>query len=318
MELGLPLILVAGALLVVGLLLRRVRPDKKAILSGETPPAKPSMFGGRAKAVPQLEEPAFEAPHPPVAAFDVEDGIVKVTFAVPVPPDVDEVLRDVLMTEAIEVVRERRHTSTVPPFTEIAVYAGKPHPREIASRPFPDGVLPENTSPSMLNLSAIALDPIAVMVDRGPSSLDLPTRSSGDKIGPVGPEIRLPKAVDTGLRAQGIDPSTMSAAELVTGLLSLVGYRVTPGVADHTWFAQKGGEKTFIREDPLGPDAYPEMDDGAIQRFLFEFQTAGTDRGLLVSDKYAPFGVHEKESREPRIRFLTRERLQKFVDGLNL
>ncbi|MDX1448490.1 MAG: hypothetical protein R3246_05450, partial [Acidimicrobiia bacterium] len=71
-------------------------------------------------------------------------------------------------------------------------------------------------------------------------------------------------------------------------------------------------------EDPLGPDGYPEIDDGAIQRFLFEFQTAGTDRGLFVSDKYAPFGVHEKEAREPRIRFLTRERLQKFVDGLNL
>lgn len=318
MELGLPLILVAGALFVVGLLLRRVRPDKKAILSGdEKPPSKPSMFG-RSKAVLQPEEMAFEAPHPPVAGFEVEDGIAKVTFAVPVPLDIDQVLREVLMIEAIEVVRERRHSSAVPPFTEIAVYAGKPHPREIASKPFPDGVLPENTAPSMLNLSTIALDPIAVMVDKGPSSLDLPTRSSGDKIGPVGPEIRLPKAVDTGLRAQGIDPSTMSAAELVTGLLSLVGYRVTPGVADHTWFAQKGGEKTFIREDPLGPDAYPEMDDGAIQRFLFEFQTAGTDRGLLVSDKYAPFGVHEKESREPRIRFLTRERLQKFVDGLNL
>lgn len=319
MELGLPLILVAAALFIVGLVLRRVRPDKKAILSGEeAPPAKPSMFGGRNKAALQPDEPAFEAPHPPVAAFEVEDGIAKVTFAVPVPPDVDEVLRDVLMTEAIEVVRERRHTSTVAPFTEIAVYAGKPNPREIASRPFPDGVLPENTAPSMLNLSSIALDPIAVMVDKGPSSLDLPARSSGDKVGPVGAEIRLPKAVDTGLRAQGIDPSTMSAAELVTGLLSLVGYRVSPGMADHTWFAQKGGEKTFIREDPLGPDGYPEMDDGAIQRFLFEFQTAGTDRGLLVSDKYAPFGVHEKEAREPRIRFLTRERLQKFVDGLNL
>ncbi|MFP5331308.1 MAG: hypothetical protein ACLGHX_02940 [Acidimicrobiia bacterium] len=318
MELGLPLILVAGALFVVGLLLRRVRPDKKAILSGqETPPAKPSMFGGRSKAVIP-EEPAFEAPHPPVAGFEVEDGIAKVTFGVPVAPDVDEVLREVLMVEAIEVVRERRHTGTVPPFTEIAVYAGKPHAREIASRPFPDGVLPENTTPSMLNLSAIALDPIEVMVDKGPATLDLPTRSSGDRVGPIGPEIRLPKAVDTGLRAQGIDPSTMTAAELVTGLLSLVGYRVTPGVADHTWFAQKGGEKTFIREDPLGPDGYPEIDDAAIQRFLFESQTAGTGRGLFVSDKYAPFGIHEKEAREPRIRFLTRERLQKFVDGLNL
>lgn len=320
MDLGLPLILVAVVLFVVGLLLRRVRPDKKEIIAGTGAPAKPSMFGGRQAAKKALEPatPDFEPPHPPVSAFDVEAGIAKVTFAVPMPAEVDDVLRDVLMSEAIEVVRERRHGSSVPPFTEIAVYAGMPAAREIASRPFPDGILPEEAGPSMLNLSAIALDPLQVMVDQGPSKLDLPSRSAGDKVGPIGREVNLPRAIDTGLRAQGIDPQTMAAAELVTGLLALVGYRVTPGVADHTWFAQKGAERTFIREDPLTPDGYPEVDDGAIQRFLFEFQTAGTDRGLFVSDKYAPFGIYEKEAREPRIRFLTRERLQKFVDGVSL
>jgi hypothetical protein len=318
LDLGLPLILVAAALFIVGLVLRRVRPDKNAVLSGTDTPSKPSMFGGRSREALQPLEPDFAPPRPPVAAFDVEDGIAKVTFSVPVPASVDEALRDVLMTEAIEVVRERRHSSTVPPFTEIAVYAGVPASREIASRSFPDGELPEPSSASMLNLSAIALDPLEVLVNEGPSNLDLPTRTSGDKVGPVGPEIRLPKAIDTGLRAQGIDPSTMTAAQLVTGMLSLVGYRVKPGVADHTWFAEKGGERTFIREEPLLPDGYPEVDDSAIQRFLFEFQTAGANRGLFVSDKYAPFGIYEKEAREPRIRFLTRERLQKFVDGLSL
>jgi hypothetical protein len=318
LDLGLPLILVAAALFIVGLVLRRVRPDKNAVLSGTDAPPKPSMFGGRSREALQPLEPDFAPPRPPVAAFDVEDGIAKVTFSVPVPASVDEALRDVLMTEAIEVVRERRHSSTVPPFTEIAVYAGVPASREIASRSFPDGELPEPSSASMLNLSAIALDPLEVLVNEGPSNLDLPTRTSGDKVGPVGPEIRLPKAIDTGLRAQGIDPSTMTAAQLVTGMLSLVGYRVKPGVADHTWFAEKGGERTFIREEPLLPDGYPEVDDSAIQRFLFEFQTAGANRGLFVSDKYAPFGIYEKEAREPRIRFLTRERLQKFVDGLSL
>lgn len=319
MDLGLPLILVAAALFIVGLVLRRVRPDKKAVLSGTDTPQKPSMFGGRAaRDTLAPQEPDFTPPRPPVAAFDVEDGIAKVTFSVPVPAQVDEVLRDVLMTEAIEVVRERRHAGTVPPFTEIAVYAGVPASREIASRPFPDGVLPDPSSASMLNLSAIASDPLEVLVSQGPSNLDLPTRTSGDKVGAIGSEIRVPKAIDTGLRAQGIDPSTMTAAQLVTGMLSLVGYKVSPGVADHTWFAQKGGERTFIREEPLTPDGYPEVDDAAIQRFLFEFQTAGADRGLFVSDKYAPYGIYDKEAREPRIRFLTRERLQKFVDGLSL
>lgn len=317
MELGLPLIIVAVVLFVVGLLLRRVRPDKKAILAEGDAPEKPSMFGGRGKGLAP-QEPDFSPPRPPVSGFDVEDGIAKVTFSVPMPSQVEDVLRDVLMAEAIEVVRERQHASSVPPFTEIAVYAGVPSAREVVSRPFPDGVLPEPTDMSLLNLSTIAADPLQVLVDQAPSNLDLPTRTSGDKVGPVGPEIQLPKAIDTGLRTQGIDPSTMTAAELVTGMLALVGYQVTPGMADHTWFAQKGGERTFIREDPLTPDGYPEVDDSAIQRFLFEFQTAGTDRGLFVSDKYSPFGIYEKESREPRIRFLTRERLQKFVDGLSL
>lgn len=319
MELGLPLILVAAALFIVGLVLRRVRPDKKAVLSGTDTPAKPSMFGGRgASKGLEPQEPDFSPPRPPVASFDVEDGIAKVTFSVPMPAEVDEVLREVLMTEAIEVVRERRHGGALPPFTEIAVYAGVPAAREIASRSFPDGVLPDQSTASMLNLSAIAVDPLEVLVSEGPSNLDLPTRTAGDKVGPVGSEIRLPRAIDTGLRAQGIDPQTMTGAQLVTGILGLVGYQVTPGVADHTWFAQKAGERTFIREDPLTPDGYPEVEDGVIQRFLFEFQTAGTERGLLVSDKYAPFGIYDKESREPRIRFLTRERLQKFVDGVSL
>lgn len=319
MELGLPLILVAGALFVVGLLMRRVRPDKRAIVSGDAQP-KPPMFG-RSYGRTQHEEPEappFAAPRPRLASFSVESGVASVTFAVPIPQDVDEILADVLVAEAIEVLRERRHTETLPAVAELAVYAGSP-PRLIDRRPLPDGSLSAmSAGPSLLDLSAIAMDPLKVLVDEGPGSLDLPTRTSGDTVGPIGRDLRVPRAVDTGLRAQGIDPASMTAGQLVTGLLSLVGYRVTPGVADHTWFAQKGHERTFIREDPASPDGHPEVDDGAVQRFLFEFQSTGTDKGLFVSDKYAPFGVFDKEAREPRIRFLTRERLQKFVDGLAL
>jgi hypothetical protein len=39
---------------------------------------------------------------------------------------------------------------------------------------------------------------------------------------------------------------------------------------------------------------------------------------LLISDKFCPFIVYEKERREPRVHFITRERLQQFVDSLAL
>jgi len=241
-----------------------------------------------------------------------------VTFAVPIPPGGDEVLTDVLVGEAIETIRERRHTGPLPPIDTLVVRAGVPA-GEIDRRPLPDAdVPPDGFGVSMLNLSAIAVDPLQVLVDEGPGQLDLPSRGSGDEVHGIGGLMRLPRAVDTGLRAQGIDPSEMTAGQLVTGMLALVGYTVTPGVADHTWFAQKGTERTFIRVDPPAPDGHPEVSDEMIQRFLFEFQSAGTERGLFVSDKYAPFGVFDREAREPRIRFLTRERLQKFVDGLAL
>lgn len=320
MQIGPALILLAAILFGVGMLLRRVRPDKKAILAaGDTPPPpSPSLFRRQPPPAPDPDVPTFQPPRPPLAAFDVDDRTVTVTFAVPIPPDGDEVLTDVLVGEAIETIRERRHTEPLPPVDTLVVRAGIPA-TEIDRRPIPDGNPAESGfGTSMLNLSSIALDPLQVLVDQGPGELDLPVRTSGDEVRGVGGLLRLPRAVETGLRAQGIDPASMTAGQLVTGMLALVGYTVTPGVADHTYFAQKGTERTFIRVDPPAPDGHPEVGEEMIQRFLFEFQSAQTDRGLFVSDKYAPFGVFDKEAREPRIRFLTRERLQKFVDGLAL
>ncbi len=49
---------------------------------------------------------------------------------------------------------------------------------------------------------------------------------------------------------------------------------------------------------------------------MIRFVSSGADRGLLFTDKYAPFMVYDKERREPRIRFISRERLQAFVDSV--
>jgi hypothetical protein len=39
---------------------------------------------------------------------------------------------------------------------------------------------------------------------------------------------------------------------------------------------------------------------------------------MYVSEKYGPFEIYDMERREPRIRFITRERLQKFVEAVSL
>ncbi len=51
---------------------------------------------------------------------------------------------------------------------------------------------------------------------------------------------------------------------------------------------------------------------------MVDFMSSKADRGLLISDRYGPFEVYEREKREPRVRFVTRERLQGFVDALTV
>ena len=70
--------------------------------------------------------------------------------------------------------------------------------------------------------------------------------------------------------------------------------------------------------DVYHPGDHPEVADQLIDRFMADFAMSGCDRGLLVSDKYGPFEIYDKERRQPRVRFVTRERLQKMVDALAL
>lgn len=315
MELGIPLLIVAVVLFGVGLYLRRAREadPRRAEKSARSP-----RRGAPEPAEPELD---LSGPRPRVVGVEVNGPKAIVTFDVPMPDSDDEILAELLVAEAIEVLRERRHTTPITGVETVIAHAGRPMPAEVGRTNFPSpGVLPPPTdAPSILSLSTIAKDPLSAEFEgapEGPSGSA--TMSRGDTLGPIASELRLPKAIQTGLRAQGIDPSTMNAIELVTGTLSLVGYNVNEGPVDGTWYAEKGGSRTFIREISHDSGDYPELEDSAINSFLFEFQSSGADRGLLVTDKFSPFSVYEKEKREPRVRFLSRERLQKVVDSLAL
>jgi len=285
----------------------------------------------RGKAVRRrTEEPGETAPidadrpRPRVSDFHVRGEEAQVFFDVPLPEgEPDGVLSELLTNEALEVVREKQHGLPIEGVTTVVAFAGRgAEPRRVGKIALEQpGVLPPPiTAAPSLHLGHIGFDPL----DRQFSDDLLQTAPSlasdhrADALGPIGDELRLPKAVGVGLRAQGIDPATMSAGEMVRSLLRLYGYAVSPTENPLAFTATKGGSTTYLRDEPYEPGDHPEVGETIMRQFVMEFVNSGSDRGLLISDKYAPFGVYEREKREPRIRFVTRERLQKFVDALSL
>jgi hypothetical protein len=244
-----------------------------------------------------------------------------ITFDVPFPSDGDEVLADLLMQEALEVVREKRHTLPIDLVRRVQVYAGHGEGKLFVGAHELDtpGALPPRIEiPSMLNLAPFAKDPLEHMEEEPFEVPEVAVSAPEDELGPIGTELKLPKAVDMGLRAQGIDPATMNAIEMVTGLLKLFGYRVSQGPGLGMFLAEKGGARTFILGDPYMVGDHPEVGERTIDRFMADFSMSGCDRGMFVSEKYGALAMYDRERREPRVRFVTRERLQKLVNSLAL
>jgi hypothetical protein len=308
-EAGLAAIILAAILAIVWLVVgKRTREARRAI-------EREDRAGGAT--LPDVTRPA-----PPVIDFHVQGEEALVTFRVPLPEgEVDEVLRDLLIQEAVEVVREKRHHLPISGVHRVVALASSGEkPRRVGEVHLEEpGVLPPPASmQSIVNLTHIGYDPLE---DQFQEQLQHPpglvTVERSDELGPIGLDLRLPTAVDVGLRTLGVDPETMTSGELVTSLLRLFEYRVMP-TNGNTYTAEKGGVRTFIRYVPHGAGDHPELESDEIQRFIIEFQGSAANRGLLVTDKYCPFEVYERERREPRVRFVTRERLQKFIDAMAL
>lgn len=257
---------------------------------------------------------------PKVLDFRVEDTDAIVTFDVPVPDGpIDEVLSDILVNEAVEVTREKSLTLPIAQVTSVVAMAAD---RRMGDRSLEHpGILPEPIGITHLpQLSKIGVDPVEGQFkdEESDAGFVAPSRGRSDHLGPIGDELRIPKAIEVGLRSQGIDPATMTAGELVRTVLVLFGHAIKPGERDNTYVTTRAGQKTFLREDTYVEGGHPELTESVIDEFMFGFRSSGADHGLLVTDRYAPFNVYEKERREPRVRFVSRERLQKFLDGAAL
>ena len=258
----------------------------------------------------------------PLASFHVEGEQARVTFDVPLPEEDDEVLNDLLLAEAVEVVRERRQTLPIDDVNEIVVYAGEGEPQLVGSTKLPaKGELPPPEVRAGLSLTNVAHDPFAApFEERSDHSVVYGTKSDvpPDELPPLREEIRIPKGLERGLRATGVDPDQMTGPDFVLSLLKMFGYGVTEQAQPHSYIAVKGGQSFYVLTDAYDKGDYPELDESIIRRFLVDFQSSGADRGILISDKYSPYMIHEIEGHQPKVRFITRERVQSFVDSMAL
>ncbi|HEX6946896.1 MAG TPA: hypothetical protein VF246_06065 [Acidimicrobiia bacterium] len=259
----------------------------------------------------------------PVAEFAVRGGAMHVTFDVPLPEERDEILEELLVSEAVEVVREKRHTLPLGDLEEIVVHAGRGDGvRQVGRVTLPArGELPPPAPVAGIDLRHVAHDPFAAPFedeDQPPVPVDVRVDVPADELPPIGRELRIPKGLERGLRALGLEPDKVDGAELLLGLLRMFGYTVTEQALPGSYLAIKDGQSTYVYADTHEPGEAPEVEDSVIRRFLADFTTSGADRGMLLSEKYAPYSIHEIESRQPKVRFVTRERIQRFIDGMAL
>jgi hypothetical protein len=258
---------------------------------------------------------------PEVAEFHVSGGDARVTFDVPLPSgDIDTVLADVLIREAVEVVREKRHTLPIDEVHRVIAFGKRDgEPIEVGRVDLDTpGTLPPPMRPELLpHMSHAGFDAFDRLSDLPSTAPTLSGERKEEILEGIGPKIRLSREVEAGLRAQGLDPEQTDACDLLLGVMRLAGYAINERSAD-TLDAMKGGQRVFIRTVCHLSGDHPELDERQVDRFVVDFVSSGADRGLCITEKFSPFEIYDRERREPRMRFITRERLQDFVDALTV
>lgn len=166
-----------------------------------------------------------------------------------------------------------------------------------------------------LESSPMDLDPLSAQFEIPSEAPQLSESVSRSEMAPAGQHVELPESWADQLRGQGLDPENAAAGDLVLGLLKGAGYAVTES-GDNTYSVSKGGAVTFVMVDPYTEGAYPEMDEDVLARFTLAFANSRAGNGLYVTDRFAPFSVYDQERRNAKVRFISRERIQQFADGI--
>ena len=163
--------------------------------------------------------------------------------------------------------------------------------------------------------SPMDADPLGAHFDVPSEAPGLADSASRTEMAPAGQNVTLPESWSEQLRGQGLDPDNAAAGDLVLGLLRGAGYNVTES-GENAYSVSKGGAVTFVMVDPYEEGGYPEIDEDVMARFSMAFANSKAGNGLYVTDRFAPFSVYDQEKRNSRVRFISRERIQQFADGI--
>lgn len=256
---------------------------------------------------------------PPTSDFHVEHGEAHVTFDVPLPDgDPDPVLAKILLREAVEVLRDKRSHLPMQGVSAVHAHAMRSGQPVEVGRLTLDGPdeLPPPPPPGEHPLAHRGPDIFEEFGAAPPEAPGVDVRAPRDEIGPVGEDLQFTAVMEAGLRMQGIDPATAPTSTLVPALLRLAGYTVSG--SDYRLTASKAGERSYVEIVDHSEGEHPELSERAVNEFMARFGQSGSSRGMLFTAKYGPFMIHDKERREKRVRFVTRERFQAFVNAISL
>jgi len=267
---------------------------------------------------------------PIVTDFHVRGDIAEIYYAVPLPEDeVDDHLRDLLCHDASLVLHEKKaHGLPIEQVTKATVFGHRGEEAvEIGVIELEaPGEIPEIAAPELIPHASVAgFDPLAHLGEKEfefqPGVAD---RKPEEGLPPFLDEIVVAKSVEARLRATGVDPANVSLQDLSMSLLKTAGYEieleragfstVESGSAE-VYRARKAGVDVLVIIVPHADGEHPELLERMVNTFTIQVAQTNPQRALLITDKYGPYLAYEKERADPRCRFITRERLQAFVDG---
>lgn len=269
-------------------------------------------------------------PMPLVSAFHVKGDTASVVFGVPLgDEDAGQHLTELLCASAVEYVRGMVSDGLPLDGVEhIAVSAMRgEEPAYLDTVDLPQvGQLPDEAS--ILRRDPSAHDPIAaVAAVAADSSVSAPTGRT-DTLEPVSQLVELSGPTEAHLRAIGVDTSTMTLDDLVLGLFRVSGYSVEVGrqgfapiksaPAANIYWINRFGTSSLVIVVSHEKGSYPELDDQVLSEFAVGVAQLNPSQAMLITDKFSPYSMYEREKRDKRTIFVTRERLQAFADSFGL